>query len=576
MGVESVAFQSAGQRTEHYIPGVYSRTSYVKNAGGGVSANNAVIVGESKGGKPNQLYVFYSPSEARDVLRGGPLLEAILHAFSPGNDLTPQYIGAKRVNVGIPATLVLKNGSQDIITLTAWDWGAHTNQIKMKLENGSNTGRKVIFAFEGNEQEADDISRPSFRILYTGSGTAATMTITKTGLTTAVTGASDDNLSIDFSSYPTVEDLVNYLNDKASYSCVLLADEPAQPSTQLDAVSNQTIKTEYTAQSDVQALIDTLHNIPWVGTAEFVETAPNRILPDTTTNWAEFSGGANGTASVVAFSDTIDSLEHDDVQIIGAATADEAVHILIRNHCINMGSVENRKERTFMLGGALGESVDQAVERAKNLGSKYGSLAYPGIYTYDVLDMSKKKYAAPVMYAAKLIGQEVSLALNEPTTNKSVDILAWEVDLKQGDLVKLIKAGVTVGGKSQDNRLATIRSLTTHQGAELQCCERSMMRESLYMARDLRNAYLVDVGRAGVDGATGDAEATFLAKVNAWHNQGLIVRNDAGKLAWGLIIRRSGSATFIEYHVNLTAPNNFFFITGYHHVYEGSDVSVAA
>jgi hypothetical protein len=78
--------------------------------------------------------------------------------------------------------------------------------------------------------------------------------------------------------------------------------------------------------------------------------------------------------------------------------------------------------------------------------------------------MSKKKFASPAMYAAKFIGQEAALALNEPSTNKSVDILAWEKDLKRGDLVQLIKAGVTAGGKSQDNRLATIRSLTTHPG----------------------------------------------------------------------------------------------------------------
>jgi hypothetical protein len=31
-----------------------------------------------------------------------------------------------------------------------------------------------------------------------------------------------------------------------------------------------------------------------------------------------------------------------------------------------------------------------------------------------------------------------------------------------------------------------------------------------------------------------------------------------GSLAWGLVIRRSGSATFIEYHAYLVAPNNFF------------------
>jgi hypothetical protein len=574
MGVDAVAFQSAGQRTEHFIPGTYSRTNYVKNAGGGVSANNAVIIGESKGGKPNQLYVFYSPSEAMDVLRGGPLLEAVLHAFSPGNDFTPQYIGAMRVNVGTQASRMMRKGVQDSINIHAWDWGAHTNLVKMKLESGSND--KISFAFEGNAIEEDDISRPSFKLLYTGSGTAAALTITKTGLTTTITGgAAGDNLNIDFNSFPAIEDLVGYIADQPGYS-VSLIGEPAHKSIHLDSVSAQNIKAEYVAKSNLQAIIDTLNKIPYVGNAEFVSAAASRVVPDLDMDWVYFAGGTNGSASVMAFSDTIDGLENEDVQIIGAATSDEGVHILIRNHCINMNSVENRKERSCLLGGALGETVDATIERAKNLGSKFASLAYPGIYTYDPLDYTQKKFSAPYMYAAKLIGQEVSLAINEPMTNKSVDTLAWEKELKKSDIVKLIKAGVTIGGKSQDNRLATIRNLTTHQGNELQCCERSMMREAMYMARDLRNAYISDVGKAGVAGSGGGTAATFWTKVDSWYKQGLIVRNDSGDLAWGLVIRRVGSATFIEFHCYLTAPNNFFFIDMNVHVYEGSDVSVAA
>jgi hypothetical protein len=578
MGVDAVAFQSAGQLTEHYIPGAYSRTNYVKNAGGGVSANNAIIIGESKGGKPNQLYVFYSPTEAKDVLRGGPLLEAILHAFSPGNDLTPQYIGAMRVNVGAQASLVLRKSTQEIINIKAWDWGPHTNQIKMKLEEGSNTGYKVSFAFGGNIAEEDDVSRVSFSILYIGEGSAATLTITKIGLTTAVTGGpGGENLNLDFNSFPTLDDLVGYIADQPGYSISLIG-KGTDKTVDLDSVAAQNIKTELVVKSDLQAIIDILNKNVYVGygNAVFVAAAPSRIVPDLTTDWAYFSGGTNGSASVQAFSDTIDSLENEDIQIIGAATADEGVHILVRNHCVNMNSVENRKERSCLLGGGLDESVDDAIERAKNLGSKFCSLAYPGIYTYDPMDYSQKKYGAPYLYAAKLIGQEVSLAINEPMTNKSVDTLAWEKDLKRGDLVKLIKAGVTVGGKSEDNRLVTIRNLTTHQGNELQCCERSMMREAMYMARDLRKAYNPDVGKAGVDGAQGDASATFWTKVNSWHKQGLIVRDDEGNLAWGLVIRRVGGATFTEFHCYLTAPNNFFFIDMNVHVYEGSDVSVAA
>jgi hypothetical protein len=578
MGVDAVAFQSAGQRTEHYIPGTYSRTNYVKNSGGGVSANNAIIIGESKGGKPNQLYVFYSPSEAKDVLRGGPLLEAVLHAFSPGNDLTPQYIGAMRVNVGTQANRVLRKSTQDIINIKSWDWGAHTNQMKMKLEEGSNTGYKISFSFGGNATEEDDISRPSFSILYTGGGSAATLTITKTGLTTAVTGGENgENLNLDFNSFPTLDDLVGYIADQPGYSISLIG-EGADKTVNLDSVAAQSIKTELVVKSDLQAIIDALNKNVYVGSgnAVFVASAPSRVVPDFDTDWVYFSGGTNGTASVLEFSNTIDGLENEDVQIIGAATADEGVHILVRNHCINMNSVENRKERSCLLGGGLDESVDATIARAKNLGSKFCSLAYPGIYTYDPMDYTQKKYGAPYLYAAKLIGQEVSLAVNEPMTNKSVDTLAWEKDLKKGDITKLIKVGVTVGGKSQDNRLATIRNLTTHQGNELQCCERSMMREAMYMARDLRNSYISDVGKAGVDGAEGDAAATFWTKVNSWYKQGLIVRDDEGNLAWGLVIRRVGSATFIEFHCYLTAPNNFFFIDMAVHVYEGSDVSVAA
>jgi hypothetical protein len=103
-----------------------------------------------------------------------------------------------------------------------------------------------------------------------------------------------------------------------------------------------------------------------------------------------------------------------------------------------------------------------------------------------------------------------------------------------------------------------------------------MMREALYMARDLRDGYKGGIGKPGVDGAGGGVASVFWTKVNSWHRDGLIVRADDGSLAWGLVIRRSGDATFIEYHTYLVAPVNFFFITANQHVYEGSDMSVAA
>lgn len=576
MGVGSVAFQSAGQRTEHYIPGAYSRVNFVNGEGGGVSANRAVFIGEANGGKPNTLYFFYSPSEAIDLLRGGPLLEAVLCAFSPGGDLVPQYVGAMRVNPGVQAARNLLNSTDPMITVKAWDYGLHTNQLKMKLVAGTAAGsKKLVFGFAGNESTIDNIARPSFEIQYVGAGSAAVMSISKTAITTTVTGATADNLNVDFASFDTIEDVVNFINDHAAYTCVAKTAILSERSDELDSVTSQDIKTAaYIATSNLQAIIDALESVPYVGSAVFVSAATARKVPDNDADWVYFSGGTHGACTASEYSDTLDALETEEVSIIGTSSAEEAIHILIRNHCILMSSTEGRKERTFLVGGAAGETVDAVVTRARNLATDTGSLAYPGFRHYDVLNPSTLKDYSPAMYAAKLIGQEIALAINEPMTNKSVDVLAWEFDLKKGDLVKLIQGGVIAGGKSQDNRLATIRSVTTYQGSELQRCERSMKREANYMARDLRDSVARQVGKPGDASSSGAVEATFWAKVSDWFRQGLIVKDTKGRTAWGLVIRRVGSATFIEYHTNLTAPQNFFFVTANQHYY-GSQESVA-
>jgi hypothetical protein len=576
MGVSSVAFESAGQRTEHYIPGSYSRINYVNGEGGGTSANRAVFIGESDGGKPNTLYFFFSPSEAIDKLRGGPLLEAVLHAFSPGGDFIPQYIGAMRVNPGTQSQRILNKGANPMVTIKSWDYGLHANQLKMKITAGTQSGsKKIAYSFAGNEGSIDNIIRKSFQIQYIGTGSACTMSISKTALTTTVTGATGENLSVDFASFDTIGDIVNYINDNPKYTCVALTPNLSERSDNLDSVTSADIKTAaYTAYSNLQALIDALNTVPYVDTATYYSGAATRDVPDNDSDWIYFSGATHGACTVTEYSASLEKLETEEVSIVGTPSTDEAVHMLIRNHCILMSSVEGRKERMFLVGGAAGETVDEACTRAKNLATDTGSLAYPGFKHYDVLNPTKVVTYSPAMYAAKLIGQEVALAVNNPLTNKSVDVLAWEVDLKKSDLVKLIQSGVIAGAKSQDNRLATIRAVTTYQGNELQRCERSMKREANFMARDLRDAVATQVGKPGVTGATGTISSIFWAKVNAWFNQGLIVMDDQKRKAWGLVVKQVGSATYIEYHTNLTAPQNFFFITANQHYY-GSLESVA-
>jgi hypothetical protein len=100
-----------------------------------------------------------------------------------------------------------------------------------------------------------------------------------------------------------------------------------------------------------------------------------------------------------------------------------------------------------------------------------------------------------------------------------------------------------------------------------------MVREDLYMNRDLRNQYSKNVGRPGLD--KGGAAVDILQNAaRMWRTDGLIVPNDKGENVWGVMVRKSGDKTCIEFNRNLTAPQNFFFITAYNYVYDTASVEV--
>jgi hypothetical protein len=193
MGVGPAIFQSAGQRSEHYVPGAYSRSAAVGGSGGGFSANNGVVLGRSKGGQPNRLFVFSTLDEARETLVDGELLKAVAHAFNPSPEYSPQAIRAMVVNGNTQAEAVLKSGSLEILRLKTAGYGVASNGIARQVSNGTNTGtRKILFFSGGTEDKIDNIGKKSIRLQYTGDGTAAVLDVNGVGLSVEVTR--DDSL----------------------------------------------------------------------------------------------------------------------------------------------------------------------------------------------------------------------------------------------------------------------------------------------------------------------------------------------------------------------------------------------
>ncbi len=567
MGVAPATFTSGGLQSQHYLPGAYSRISFLKGTGGLVSAANAVIFGDCRGGEPNIIHWFGSPAIAEEILRSGPLLDAVKHAFKVGGGLVPQQIGALRVNPGIRATREFKNSSDNMIDAYGWDWGLHTNQLKSKLEAGTINGKKLTLKFQNNDDEiVDDIYRESFEIEYTGAGSAATMTISLTQLTTTCTGAPTDDLTIAFASFPTIEDIVNYINDQTGYTCTILTPVPAQKSEHLDSITAQDIKTSaYTAQSTLQAIIDTLNVSPWIDEALLDSGATSRLIPDNDTGWVYFGEAVDGSYTSTEWGVSLTLAEQEDIQVIGSSSEDEAIHALIKTHCVSMNSVTGKAERQYVLGGALGETVAQAKTRAYNLGSEAGLLAYPGIKDYDFDNLSVVKTWSPVYYAAKILGAQVALALNEPFTFKDVDILGWEKNLTIPEAEDLIKNGVCPGIKHKSGRLICARTITTYQGDKLQMNEFSMMRESLFVSRDLREAVENSfVGKAMSNSLLGKVDGIAIGKLSQYYDLGLF---NGIPPYWGYKKTIVGDRVKVEYDCNLTPPTNFVFITSHMHVY---------
>jgi hypothetical protein len=361
---------------------------------------------------------------------------------------------------------------------------------------------------------------------------------------------------------------VNYINDQANYQAVLLTGDGTQPSAQLDHYSGANIKAAaVVVKSDLQAVIEAFARSAYIGASFHPEAVTVRKVPSYDAGWVYFGGGASGAADATEYAAALLALESENVQIIATTSSDAAIHLLIKDHAQRMSAVEGRRERMAWVGGASGETVDAIVARSAQINSDLVNLAYPGFKAFDPINPALGvKDCTAAMYACKLLGMEVSVAVNEPVTNKQMSVLAWGKTLTKAEIERLIQAGVTVGAKSDDGLLITVRGVTTFQGNVLQRNERSMVRESQYMARDFRSSMKGDIGRPQTAVDVGTIRSVLLSKGVEWNNLGLIVKSLDKPLIWGLTISERGEAVFVEYHTYLTAPRNFIFGTANLHV----------
>jgi hypothetical protein len=403
--------------------------------------NVVALIGACEGGQPDTALRFGSPSQATAVLRSGELLDAVLKAFDPSNETGgPSEVVAIRVNPAVQAALMLQDvSSANVISILSSDYGLYTNQIKVKVENATNTGKKVTTQFGNDYYVGDDLYRQALTLQYSGAQATANITVTN-GTVTLQAPNGNDVASIDLNVYKTVQQLVDRINSVSGFAASVTDGNGQKPALNgLDSVAAVDVKSApYVVRADLQAVIDWL-NGTGEGFLDATRVANAGTVPANIA-FTYLAGGSDGTVTNTEWSNAFTALQQIDVQWITPISGDPSIHAMADAHAQFMSTV-GKMERRANCGTVASTSDAAAIAAAKNLNSDRTSLCHIGYYDFNS-DGVLTLYP-PYMAAAAVSGAFAGSNPGTPLTNKTLKFRGLERNLRNPtDTDQLIKGGV--------------------------------------------------------------------------------------------------------------------------------------
>jgi hypothetical protein len=475
-------YDFAGQRI--IKPGAYTKRFFPKDQGAGISAGKVVIMGEAaKGGVPFDAYddvesvlnVVTGQAQALNVFGGGPLYYGAEFFLTPTKDArfsTPGQAVCLVVNEMEQADTTLLNGATDIIDIAFTKFGTDGNQAAVKVSAGSVTGKLLQLLYKGEEVlKQDNVTLPLFDIQYVGAGSAATMTISATQLTTTVTGATGDNLSITLADYEDLGSLINFINDNPAYTCALTgkSDEKANV---FDVVTAQDIKTaKYSTVGIVEALIRAIRASE--GFTASLHSGSTRLVPDNLTSFKYLTGGSVSAATTQNWTDALEKLEKYDVDIIVVMSGSATIHGLVNAHCEKMNSVKSKKYRQWGAGaGSAATTLADRVAEMKALNSAYAEYCVSPFKRYDYVNKGVPSSDFDPFYLFPMIaGLRSANNVGMDVVFKYLDVLSTP-EISEEDQEAYAEAGATLIQKTNNvldgtKNFEILINNTTYQGSQV-------------------------------------------------------------------------------------------------------------
>lgn len=444
------------------IPGAYSAvdTSQMttKSATG---ATPIAIIGESTGGEPGSIQFFSEPTTARKVLKSGELLKACEKAFNPvsGSKIGvplggANVIAAIRTNQATKSKYVVQAKGKDQLVLQSKDWGAAT-QFQVSLSDSALAGTRKMVIFDQATQTYETLDHLGnlFAMAYIGDQDYAELNVFMDGNSAMVfqtkVGSSKDDavediqIKLDPNTFKNIRALINELK---SYENYVVSDANSYnyrlKVTDLDLVDGDDLTIDdpenptyrVTAlYADIQSRLDTDSQLIEVGEYNKTLGELENFGP------VMLEGGSEGLspASWVKF---FDMLSNYDISYIVPLNPDPSIHAELQAHITAMSGQLGR-ERRGIVGGAINETVDSSVKRARDLSSDRMQVVHGGFWDVDtggVLELYP-----PYILAAQHAGRAAYLEqMCEAATHDVYRMSSPEYKLERNQIIQLLNGGV--------------------------------------------------------------------------------------------------------------------------------------
>lgn len=412
-----------------------------------LSEKPLVLLGSAHGGQPHVPHVITNFAQAKEIFRGGELLDAVEMAWKP----SPNQSGAGRIYAVRTDDASSAQFVNQGLTINSKLFGIDANSIQVEYSTNALTGAKrfgVYFTKERYERVYDNIGN-IFHIKYVGEEAQATITVEKDSKTHLANrlilsvGDEIENLQpvrtyeLGQGVYEDVNVLVNDINNLPDFEASMdsMGGNKNVKTEYLDDIDGKDIKTEEVVVTAFAGdLMNQIRNDRYVA----VEIDFSKNLPDTfdLTNLAGGETKPSPSSWAHMFAEVADLGAYYIVPL----TSDEAVHGELSQFLRDES--DNGNHLRAFVGGELEESIEELRSRQMNLRNARVSL---------VGNSGRRRMAdgrvlnfPAYMFAAQVAGIASGLEIGEPVTYKHLHIESLDRKFTGDQLDQLDGSGIVM------------------------------------------------------------------------------------------------------------------------------------